>query len=133
MILFLEELFTVGQDTYFDSISPTSTFGVIFEDDLTTGYFYAVDTESELKVLDALHVYDVANVIDKDKPSKLQIAWSDAGQIASLLINDYCHAIFDFEEKAGYCRNGFPGSNGDWGKSNERTLTDELVDNIFKD
>jgi hypothetical protein len=133
VILALEETFTVGQDTFFDSISPTSSFGVTFEDDLTTGYFYAVDTEPELKVLDALHVYNVADVIDKDKPCKLQIAWSDNGQIASLLINNYCHAIFDFKVSAGYCRSGFPECNGEWCKTNERTLTDELIKDIFKD
>ena len=131
MLLALEETFTVGQDTFIDSISPTSSFGVTFEDDRTTGYFYAVDTDLQLKVLDALHIYNVADVIDKDKPCKIQIAWSVNGQIASLLINNYCHAIFDFEIRAGYCRNGFPECNGDWCKSNERTLTDELINDIF--
>ncbi len=36
MILDLEETFTVGQENFFDSTSPTSSFAVIFEDDLTT-------------------------------------------------------------------------------------------------
>jgi len=132
MILALEETFTVGQDAFFDSVSPTTSFGVTFEDDVTTGYFYAVDTASDLEVLDALHIYDVANIVDKDKPCKIQIAWTDDGQIASLLINDYCHAIFDFEEKAGYCRNGFPDNRGVWAQTKERSLTDELIADIFK-
>lgn len=132
MILALGETFIIGQDTFFDSISPSSSFGVTFEDDLTTGYFYAVDTQPELKILDALHIYNVADVIDKDKPCKIEIAWSDDGQIASLLINNYCHAIFDFEAKAGYCRNGFPDCNRDWCKIKDRTLTNDLIDNIFK-
>ena len=133
MILDLDETFTVGHDTFFDSISSASTFGVTFEDDLTTGYFYAVDTVPELKVLDALHIYNVADIIDKDKHCKIQIAWSDDGQIVSLLINNYCHAIFDFEVRAGYCRNAFPESNSEWCKIKERTLTDELVNDIFKE
>ena len=132
MILELEKTFTVGHDTFFESVSPTSLFGVTFEDDLTTGYFYAVDTKSDLQILDALHIYNVADVIDKDKPSKIQIAWSDNGKIASLLINSYCHAIFDFENKTGYCRNGFPESNGKWTKVQERTLTDDLINEIFR-
>lgn len=131
MIFDLEETFTVGEDTFFDSISPTSSFGVTFEDDLTTGYFYAVDTQSDLQILDALHIYNVADVIDKDKPSKIQIVWTDDGQIASLLINNYCHAIFDFEERAGYCRNEFPESNGNWTQIQTRTLTDELITALF--
>jgi hypothetical protein len=131
VILALEETFTVGQDTFFDSISPTSSFGVTFEDNLETGYFYAVDTKPELKILDALHIYNVSKVVDKDKPCKIQIAWTDDGQIASLIINNYCHAIFDFKAKAGYCRNGFPNCNGEWCKTKDRTLTGELIDNIF--
>ena len=131
MLLDLEETFTVGQDTFFDSVSPTTPFGVTFEDDLTTGYFYAVDTQPDLQILDALHIYNVADIIDKDKPSKIQIAWTDDGQIASLLINNYCHAIFDFKEKAGYCRNGFPESNGKWTQTQTRTLTDDSITALF--
>jgi len=131
MILAVEETFTVGQDAFFDSVSQISSFGVTFEDDLTTGYFYAVDTKPELKILDALHIYNVADVSDKHKPCKIQIAWSDDWQIASLLINDYCHAIFDFKANAGYCRNGLPECNSDWCQVNERKLTDKLIDDIF--
>lgn len=102
MILDLEETFIIGEDTFFESVSSTTSFGVTFEDDLTTGYFYAVDTKPDLKILDALHIYNVTDVVDKDKPCKIQIVWSDNGLIASLLINDYCHAIFDFDKRAGY-------------------------------
>ena len=132
MILDLEETFIVGQETFFDSGSPSTSFGVTFEDDLTTGYFYAVDTNTDLEILDALHIYDVANIVDKDKPCKIQIAWTDDGQIASLLINDYCHAIFDFEKRGGYCRNGFPETRRAWAQIKERKLTDELIVDIFK-
>ena len=131
MILDLEETFTVGHDTFFDSVSPTSSFGVTFEDDLTTGYFYAVDTKPDLQILDALHIYNVADITDKDKPSKIQIAWSDNGKIASLLINGYCHAIFDFENEAGFCRNVFPETNGKWTRKHDRTLTDDMINEIF--
>ncbi len=132
MILGLEEDFYVGQDTFFDSISPTIPFGVVFEDDLTTGYFYAVDLNSDLKMLDALHIYDVENVIDKHKQSKLQITWTDDGLVASLLINDFCHAIFDFESKAGYCRNAFPETRSDWCLVKNRNLTEGLIQEILK-
>ena len=132
MILNVEEIYTVGHNALFESISPTSSFAVIFEDNLTTGYFYAVDTKPDLQILDALHIYNVADVIDKKIPGKVQIMWSDNGQIASLLINNYCHAIFDFENKAGYSRNGFPESNKEWTEVQERSLTDELADEIFR-
>ena len=132
MILSLEETFTVGQDTFFESVSPTTSFGVTFEDDLTTGYFYAVQTEPDLNILNALHIYDVANIIDKAKPCKIQIAWTENGQIASLLINNYCHAIFDFEKRIGYSRNGFPESSKTWGKTKTQILTDDLLNTIFE-
>lgn len=132
MILGLEEAFIIGEDTFFESVSLTTSFGVTFEDDLTTGYFYAVDTKPDLKILDALHIYDVTDAVDKDKPCKIQIVWSDNGLIDSLLINDYCYAIFDFDKRAGYCRNGFPENNGEWIKTKQRVLTDDLVNEIFK-
>ena len=132
MILDVDEIFTVGQDTFFESTSQINSFGVTFEDDLTTGYFYAVDTKPDLQILDGLHIYNVADVIDKDKPSKIQIAWSDNGLIASLLINNYSHAIFDFENKAGYCRNGFPDNNSGWTNTKNKKLTDDLITEIFK-
>jgi hypothetical protein len=127
MILDIEETFIVGEDAFFDSISTISSYGVTFEDDLTTGYFYAVDTEPDLQILDALHVYDVEHVVDKHKPSIIQIVWTDNGAVAFLLINNYCHAMFNFKEKAGYCRNALPANNNGWAKTKERKLTDELL------
>jgi hypothetical protein len=127
MILDLEETFIVGEDTFFDSISRSSSYGVVFEDDLTTGYFYAIEKSKKIKILDALHIYNVADVTDKENPGKIQIFWTDDGQFALLLINNYYHAIFDFINKAGYCRNGFPESNGKWVKVKVRNLTYELI------
>ncbi len=128
MILDFEDTFIVGEDTYFDSISPMSSFGVTFEDDLTTGYLYAIDTQPDLQILDAVHIYNVANVVDKHKPSKFQIWWTDDGLIAALLINNYCHAIFDFGKEEGFCRTAFPWPNGKWAHHGERKkLTDDLV------
>jgi hypothetical protein len=131
LILGAEETFNVGHESFVDSISPTSSYAVIFEDDITTGYFYAVDINRNTEVLDALHAYNVADVIDKDKPCIIQIFWTDDGAIASLLINNYCHAIFDFKRKAGYCRNSFPENNSGWTKVQNRALTDTLIKEIF--
>ena len=132
IILGLEEVFTVGKDASFDSTSPNNEYAVIFEDNTETGYFYAIDMQRGQAILDALHIYDDARIIDKEINCKIQIAWTEDGMIASLLINKYCHAIFDFKNRAGYCRNGFPMSMGDWAKVNERTLTDRLIEDLFK-
>ena len=132
MILAVEQTIYIGSDTYESSVSHANSYGVTFEDNLETGYFYAVETAPSLKVLDALFIYNVEDVTEKDTPRQLQIAWSDNGLVASLLINNYCHAIFDFENKAGYCRNGFPGTSSKWTKVKERKLTDQLIIEIFK-
>jgi hypothetical protein len=64
MLLDVEEVFKVGQDNYFDSVSPKNSNSVVFEDNTETGYFYAAETSPDLNVLDALHIYNVADVID---------------------------------------------------------------------
>jgi hypothetical protein len=131
LIIYKEEVFTVGQETVIDSVFNGSV-GVVFEDDGETGYFYAVETSNEMQVLDALHIYNVSNVIDKEKPSTIKILWAQDQSKAFLSINGYYHAVFDFKNKAGYCRNGFPETNGDWPKVKERKLTDVLLKEIVK-
>src|SRR5436305_11054969 len=107
MIVSVEEFHLVGEDAFFDSVAENTPNGVVFQDNSETGYFYALDLKEGQKIIDAVHVYDAASMDDKEINSKIQIAWTQDGMIASLLINDYCHAIFDFQNKSGYCRNGF--------------------------
>ena len=105
----------VGTPTVVEAPSPKARFVVVFEDDGETGYFYAVDpSRGEQPILDALHIYNVESVADRDRPSTLQIAWSASGEHAALLINSYPHAVFDFADKRGYCRTGFPPPDGKW-------------------
>jgi hypothetical protein len=127
----VEEKFKIGSDTYFTSILDGNSYGVAFEDDLETGYFYAFRVAAEGVILDALHIYDVKDVVFKDELSKLNILWTLDGTIAALLINDYCHAVFDFEKRLGYCRNGFPENVGEWKQQESRKLTDEMILDIF--
>lgn len=127
----INEQFTIGSDTYITSILDGGAFGVAFEDDLSTGYFYAFRVAVEGVILDALHIYDVKDVVFKDELSKLNILWTPDGKIAALLINDYCHALFDFEKRVGYCRNGFPENVGEWKQQESRKLTDEMILKIF--
>ena len=101
--------FYPGQEAFLDSKSVSNSFAVVFEDDGTTGYFYALDTANEHhKILDAVLIYTAENVTDKDRSSVARIIWSANGEQAALLINDYPHAVFDFAAKRGYCRTGFP-------------------------
>lgn len=127
----LDETFMIGTDTYFTSIPSGSNFGVAFEDDLHTGYFYAIGVDQDGVVLDALHIYNVKDVVFRDAPCKINVLWTENEQIAALLINDYCHAIFDFYNKEGFCRNGFPENVGNWVQKSSRKLTDEKILEIF--
>lgn len=110
-----EGILVVGEKILIESFSPANSYGAFFEDEGTTGYFYALDNGAENPVLDALQIYNVSDVTDGHIPSKLQIAWSNDGLKAALVINDYVHAVFNFELMRGYCRTGFPPINS-WSK-----------------
>jgi len=132
IIIYVEQTFTVGEDTFVDSTAENDS-AVIFEDNTETGYFYAIDrSEKDLKILDALHIYNVENVVDKDKPSVVKILWSEDLTLVFLSINNYYHAVFDFKNQAGYCRNAFPEAKKSWTKVKQRKLTDELILELSK-
>ena len=130
LFIYKEETILIGKECVIDS-SVENSNTVIFEDDGQTGYFYAVDREDGMRILDALHIYNVQSVTDRDLPSTLKILWTEDLNQAFVTINDYFHAVFDFEKKAGYCRNGFPKANS-WTKIKERTLTDNLLIELAK-
>ncbi|HWX03051.1 DUF2251 domain-containing protein [Collimonas sp.] len=124
-----EKTFQVGQPTVVESSAPEGLYVAIFEDDNATGYFYALDASHEVQpIQDALHIYNVANISDRDKPSTVKIGWSLDSQKAVLLINGYPHAVFDFSSKQGYCRTGFPASahNATWGSQGHEWSEDAI-------
>jgi hypothetical protein len=110
-----KDTITVGVEAFIDSASPNNEHGVVFEDDGSTGYFYALDLKKkENQIEDAIHIYNVEGVTDRDIPSEVHIIWSPDGQLASLIINRYPHAVFDFQGKKTYSRSCFPDSMTDW-------------------
>jgi hypothetical protein len=112
-----EQELLVGDGAILESVAPEGRYVVVFEDDEETGYFYALDTSADGNpIQDALHVYNVDSVSDRDEPSVVAVGWSADSLKAVLLINDYPHAVFDFEARRGYCRTGFPPpmEEGDW-------------------
>ena len=170
--LMQEQGFIRGNDTFIESYSPENRWGVVFEDDGDTAYFYAMEKDPEgqgLRVLDALHIYETAenagkkSVAKKDavkpaksaksvvkksatktaksaktavqpavptQPSKLIIVWSRDWEKCALVIDGFCHAIYDFKEQGGYSINEFPPPNSFWTKG-DRKLTDQLIKSIF--
>ena len=119
----------VGTPTIIPIDSPNGLHSAFFEDDGDVGYFYALDLlRSADKIMDAVHIYNVANVTDHDRPSKVDIVWSEDGAKCALLINDYAHAAFDFSAKRGYCRTNFPSFkvDGTWRKA-DHSWSDEAI------
>jgi hypothetical protein len=108
--------FTPGEETFHASDSPVSSFSAVFEDNGDTGYFYAYDRAApeDARILDACHIYDAADVVDRDRRSEVTIFWSRDGLKAALLINDYAHAVIDFRARRAYCRSNFPPPTGQW-------------------
>ena len=119
----------VGNEIVIEDQSPTTQYAVVFEDDGETGYFYGLDTTIEDPILDALHIYNSEQVTDKHLPSTLQVLWSEDGLKAALIINQYPHAVFDFDARRGYCRSNFPPPDGNWTKFSHEW--DDSARNLF--
>ena len=113
-----EQEFTPGADTWVASDSPSTDFSAVFEDNGETAHFYAYDraraARREMAILDALHIYNVKDIADRERPRVLRIIWSDDGMQSALLINGHAHAVFDFAAQRGYCRTGFPPPSATW-------------------
>ena len=121
--------FTPGEEAFYASDSPTSSFSGVFEDDGQTGYFYAYDraAPNDARILDACHIYNVTNIVDRDRPSEVEVIWTDDGMKAALLINDYAHAVIDFEARRAYCRTNFPPPTGPWRAEARARWNDALL------
>lgn len=131
-VLAVSETLIVGTETVLESDAPDDSRGVVFEDDGETGYFYARDySVPDQLFVDALHIYSVRGVTDREKPSKLHILWSSDYRYAALIINQYPHAAFDFVEKIGYSRDSFPDPDPRTGWSHE-PWSDELRNVFYK-
>src|SRR6266487_4128432 len=93
--LYLKETLNVGTSALIPCDSNHKPYAVMFEDDGETGYFYActVTAIGSPRILDAVHIYNVKDVLDKDEASEIKIGWSPDDMQASksggsaLLIN----------------------------------------------
>jgi hypothetical protein len=130
--LMQQQKFVMGDGAFIESFAPENNFGVVFEDDGETGYFYAIELDTKTKeqrILDALHIYE-RDEEDEKKPAELLIIWAKDWKKCALIINDECHAIFDFEKHGGYNISEFPPPNSIWTKQ-ERKLTNEIIQQLF--
>jgi hypothetical protein len=129
--LMQEASWTAGEDLFLESFAPENAYGVVFEDDGETAFFYAVEKPGEeLRILDALHIHETDDESEPLPPAKLKIIWSRDWLKAALVIDDHVHALFDFEAHGGYNINEFPPPNDFWTQS-ERKLSNELIQKLF--
>ena len=106
----------LGMPTVVEAYADRSPYAALFEDDGEIAYFYAMDTRlGEQAVLDAVHVYNVCEVLDHAHdgldlhvPGEVEIVWSPDQARVALLINGHPHAAFDFTARRAYCRSNFP-------------------------
>ena len=115
--------FTPGR-AFLSSDSPQVPWTVVFEDEGPAGYFYACDrsqTTHEESILDAMLIYNVSALNEPERERLAAVEWSRDGLQAVLYLDGTAQALFDFNERAGYCRTNFPnflGEQGDtWRKS----------------
>jgi len=123
----------IGEASFIESNASEGNYSVVFEDDGDTAYFYAAERTGEpdgLRILDALHIYNADEIAEEEKQAVLAIIWSKDWLKCALVINNYCHAVFDFAAQGGYNRNEFPPPNEFWTQG-DRTLTDEMIAAIF--
>jgi hypothetical protein len=108
-IVNIDRIMTVGGRMSMGSISPSQEFAVVFEDDGESAHFYALNAfRNDRRILDVVNTYTVEQVSDCETPCKVRISWSNDGSKVILIIDEYPHAVFDFQEKQGYCRTNYP-------------------------
>jgi hypothetical protein len=130
--LLREQPITPGTDIFVECVSEENNYAVVFEDDTDTGYFYALEADAQTgnqRILDALHIYQVGEV-DTPPPGILKIIWSTDWLKCALVIDNKCHAVFDFENQGGYNRTEFPPPNETWTKG-ERQLNEDVIRGLF--
>jgi hypothetical protein len=67
---------------------------------------------------------------ETSRASKLLIIWSRDWMKCALVVDGYCHALFDFSVQGGYNIKEFPPPNDFWTRG-ARKLTDDLVRDLF--
>jgi hypothetical protein len=90
-----------------------SGYGVVFEDDGETGYFYATD-EAHESILDALQLYDYGDAIQLQPGDEIYIVWHPELEKAGIFFGERFHAVFDFRNKKACCRTDLPPATPGW-------------------
>jgi hypothetical protein len=99
-------LFTPGK-AFLSVNSPIVPWTVVFEDEGIAAYFYACDRSRETQdeaILDAMLIYNVSALKEKETERLATIQWSRSGLQAALYLDGTAQALFDFAAHRGHCR-----------------------------
>jgi hypothetical protein len=104
-----------GEPVVLDVSGPVASRLVVFEDDGTTGCFYAVETPDDAapRIIDAVFVYDSPGD-GSAAPEIAEIRWSADGSRAALFLSGVAEAAFDFGSRRGYGRSAGPTGRQQW-------------------
>ena len=123
--------FTPGR-AFLSSNSPAVPWTVVFEDEGIAGYFYACDRSQQTQeesILDAMLIYNVSALKDAATERLAAVEWSKNGLQAVLYLDGTAQALFDFAQRAGFCRMDFPNyiaDEGGWRKTTHAWSDAEL-------
>lgn len=121
----------IGSKRVIGAMSRCGELLALFEDDGSTGYFYALKANGEdRRILDLMCIYLLEQMAENTEQHKFQNLWSEDGLRVMLKIDDYPHAVFDFVGKQGYCRMNYPNvprhSGDDWHSEDHKWSDDAL-------
>jgi hypothetical protein len=97
--LMQELIIVLGKDVFVESFSLENKYGVVFESNDETGYFYAIEIDNATKaqrILDALHIFETDEISREKEQINIKIIWTKDWLKSALILDDECHAIFDF-------------------------------------
>ena len=103
---------------FLSSNSPAVPWTVVFEDEGLAGYFYACDRSQQTQqtsIMDAMLIYNVGSLKDPATQRLAAVEWSKNGLQAVLYLDGTAQALFDFAQRAGFCRMDFPNYMADEG------------------
>jgi hypothetical protein len=96
------------------SDSPLAPWAVVFEDEGSAGYLYALDHSKptdDTVILDAMLIYNRASLVasaGEHARREAAVEWSPSGLQAVFYLDGRPQALADFQTRQGYCRMDFP-------------------------
>jgi hypothetical protein len=105
-------------DAFLSSNSQRGPWTVVFEDEGVAAYCYACDRSHETQeaaIMDAMLVYNVSALEDRERERLAAVQWSGDGWRAVLYLDGVAQALIDFQIRQSFCRTNFPNFMEDAG------------------